>query len=423
MGARPSSRRRRFGSLAEKQRFIYETADLVASADYDGNLEEQVRSYLNDVGYEVDPSVERAVVDVIRGRLSGFGPLTPLMLDDEVRDIAVNAPDEIWTLRSDGWRREKDISFGSRDELIEIMTRLVAETGIGMSLTKSEPVIDARLKNGGPRICAAIPPATEEPQLTIRKYRAQHLTFVDLVKTKPPSLSVDMAALLFACVRARLNIIVSGGTGSGKTTLLAALLSLVPADQRLILIEDTPEITIETSSGERPNLVRLLSDRNDPRRDPDAMLRASLRMSPDRIVVGEVRGGEALTMLQAMNTGHEGSMSTIHANSTADVLSRIETLAMMSKIELPYAAIKGQIAAALDVLVHVARIPVTGQHVVSEIAEVLWNEAEQRPVVRPIFVRFSDSSFRALNKPSFYARLEPFLPKNMSTFLSLENKT
>jgi pilus assembly protein CpaF len=278
------------------------------------------------------------------GSAMALGPFGSLLTDPEVRDIAVNGIDDIWVMRSGNWE-PADLRFSSEDELRATVDRLVASTGRSVALTREDPIVDGRITGGTrPRISAIIPPASDgSPLLTIRVYRSRYLPFEELIRRG--SMTPEMGVFLQAAIRARLNIIVSGGTGSGKTTMLGSILGRVPANERLVLIEDTPEITLYAESASaseersdewgsyrvpaatpRRNAPRLLTDRV---RDADAMVRTSLRMSPDRIVVGEVRGKEALSMLQAMNTGHEGSISTIHANAPVDVVSRLETLALV----------------------------------------------------------------------------------------------
>jgi pilus assembly protein CpaF len=392
-------------SATDIDQLAAEYASAIVLSGFDATNEDDVAAYLAEHGI-ADRRLTAKIVALTRGRIAGFGPLTPLMFDDEVRDIAVNGPDDVWALRPSGWEPVPSIRFGSTGELMEITTRLVAATGVGIALTRETPVVDARLKDGGPRICAAIPPATDGgPKLTIRKYRRQRLSLKEYVESG--AMSVEMAAILFAAVRARLNLLISGGTGSGKTTLLAALLDIIPPTERLVLIEDTRELPVDSVDGERWNVVPLIAERNG-RLSAAEQLKNSLRMSPDRIIVGEVRGGEALVMLQAMNTGHEGSMSSIHANGAAEALIRLETLAMMSGIELPLMAIRGQIAAAIDLVVHVARNHASGRYTVVEMAEVVWGE--QGPVAEPIFLRSSDGTFHALRRPTFYPRLLPHLP-------------
>jgi pilus assembly protein CpaF len=368
------------------------------------------------------------------GSAMALGPFGSLLTDPEVRDIAVNGIDDIWVMRGGTWE-PAGLRFSSEDELRATVDRLVAATGRSVALTREDPIVDGRIAGGArPRISAIIPPAADGSLLlTIRVYRSRYLPFEELIRRG--SMTPDMGIFLQAAIRARLNIIVSGGTGSGKTTMLGSILGRVPNNERLVLIEDTPEITLyaespsvsEERSDEwgdyrvpaatpRRNAPRLLTDRV---RDADAMVRTSLRMSPDRIVVGEVRGKEALSMLQAMNTGHEGSISTIHANAPVDVVSRLETLALAATDNLPYGAIRAQIAAAIDLVVHVARTR-GGRHLVTEIAEV--RPGVSGPEVATIF-RHGEANIAAMRAgaahrpetrplPATLARLEDAWPQS-----------
>jgi pilus assembly protein CpaF len=365
--------------------------------------------------------------------VAALGPFAALLADPEIRDIAVNAINDVWMLRGGAWE-PAPVTFASADELRAVMDRLVSSTGRSIALTREDPIVDGRLAGGTrPRICAVIPPASDTgPLLTIRVYRSRYLPFEELIRAG--SMSPEMAIFLQSAIRARLNLIVSGGTGSGKTTMLGSILGQVPADERIVVIEDTPEIALYAEGNEfetrrdklgeyrvrtarqRRNAPRLLTDRT---RDSEAMLRASLRMSPDRIVVGEVRGREALAMLQAMNTGHEGSISTIHANAPVDVISRLETLALGASENLPYGAIRAQIAAAIDIIVHVARTR-GGRHLITEIAEV--TTGPNGPEVRTIF-RHGEANAAAMERGAAHlpettpsvatlARLEAVWPSN-----------
>lgn len=357
-----------------------------------------------------DPRLVELVMTARDGdsSVAALAPFATLLADPEIRDIAINAINDIWMLRGGSWE-PAPISFASADELRGVMDRLVSSTGRSIALTREDPIVDGRLAGGTrPRICAIIPPASDSgPLLTIRVYRSRYLPFEELIRAG--SMSPEMALFIQSAIRARLNLIVSGGTGSGKTTMLGSILGQVPAEERIVVIEDTPEIALYTEGDEtelrhdtlgdyqvrqsrpRRNAPRLLTDRT---RDSEAMLRASLRMSPDRIVVGEVRGREALAMLQAMNTGHEGSISTIHANAPVDVISRLETLALGASENLPYGAIRAQIAAAIDIVVHVARTR-GGRHLITEIAEV--SPGASGPEVRTIF-RHGEANAAAMER-------------------------
>jgi pilus assembly protein CpaF len=394
---------------AQRAEIARRITDELADVD-ESHFAQAVESALEERELEHDRDLAEQILSIRHAVApsNATGPFTSLLSDPEVRDIAVNAPDDIWVFRNGAWEPVA-LRFSSHDELRAVLDRLVYSTGRSVALTREDPIVDGRLTSGSrPRISAIIPPASDSSALlTIRVYRQRYLPFEELIRKG--AMSPEMAAYLQASIRARLNIIVSGGTGSGKTTVLGSILGRVPANERILVIEDTPEISLFAESateteerreqGEsylvplatpRRNAPRLLTDKS---RDADAMVRASLRMAPDRIVVGEVRGKEALSMLAAMNTGHEGSISTIHANAPADVVSRLETLALGASENLPYSAIRAQIASALDVIVHVARTR-GGRHLITEIAEVRAGLAG--PEVVTIF-RHNEANIAAIN--------------------------
>ncbi len=292
----------------------------------------------------------KRLIKEVQDDVLGFGPLEPLLADKGVTEIMVNGPDRVYIERG-GQLSAAGVSFTDEEHLRRVIERIV--TRVGRRIDESSPLVDARLEDGS-RVNAIIPPlAFSGSTLTIRKFSHDALSVADLIGLG--TLSPEMAELLQACVNARLNIIISGGTGTGKTTLLNVLSSFIPDGERIITIEDAAELKLQ-----QEHLVRLES------RPPNVegkgevtirdLVRNALRMRPDRIVVGEVRGAEALDMLQAMNTGHDGSLSTVHANSPRDALSRLETLVLMAGMDLPLRAIREQIAAAVDVVVHLGRL-------------------------------------------------------------------
>lgn len=287
--------------------------------------------------------VQRIVDDAL-----GLGVLEPLLADESVTEVMVNGPHDVFVERN-GRLERVPTRFASEDQLYQTIDRIVST--VNRRVDESSPMVDARLPTGE-RVNVIIPPlALDGPTLTIRRFPAPY-RLPELISKG--SLDERTAALLGACVRARLNIVVSGGTGSGKTTFLNALSGLLPEDERIVTIEDAAELQLQ-----QPHVVRLESrPANVERRGAVSirdLVRNSLRMRPDRIVVGEVRGGEALDMLQAMNTGHDGSLATVHANSAFDALGRLETLASMSEIELPAVTLRDQINSAIDVLVQLER--------------------------------------------------------------------
>jgi pilus assembly protein CpaF len=302
--------------------------------------------------------------DVLR-----HGPIEPFLVDPTVSEIMVNGLRPIWVER-DGRLHSTTARFSSEAQLRHVIDRIVGR--IGRRVDESTPMVDGRLPDGS-RINAVLPPlAVDGPSLTVRKFTARSFTTDDLVNhhTATP----EVVALLSACVQAKLNILVSGGTGTGKTTLLNLLSSFVPDGERIVTIEDSCELSLR-----HENLVRLESRpaNVEGRGEVTArgLLRNALRMRPDRIIVGEVRGGEALDMLQAMNTGHDGSLSTLHANSPRDALSRVETMVLMAGMDLPIRAIREQVASAVDLIVHLVRLH-DGTRRISQLVEVNGMEGE-----------------------------------------------
>ncbi len=299
----------------------------------------------------------------------GYGPIERFLNDPTVTEVMVNAGNPIYIERG-GRLHKTDARFGSEARLRLVIERIVS--AIGRRIDESSPMVDARLADGS-RVNAIIPPlAIDGPALTIRKFAKTRLSLDDLVGFG--TLAPEAAEFLTACVRGRLNIIVSGGTGTGKTTLLNVLSSMIGNDERIVTIEDAAELQLD-----QEHLIRLESrPANLEGRGEVAirdLVRNALRMRPDRIIVGEVRGAEAIDMLQAMNTGHEGSLSTLHANSPRDALSRIETMSLMAGIELPLKAIRDQTASALDLIVHLSRLR-DGSRRVTQISEIVGSEGD-----------------------------------------------
>jgi len=299
----------------------------------------------------------------------GYGPLEPLLRDDSVSEVMVNAHDQIFVER-EGRLERTDTSFVDDAHVMRIIDKIVSQ--IGRRIDESSPMVDARLPDGS-RVNAIIPPLSlKGPTLTIRKFARDPYTMDDLITFG--SLNPQAAQFLAACVRGKLNVLISGGTGTGKTTMLNALSSFVPSDERIVTIEDAAELQLQqehviTLESRPPNIEGMGEVRIRE------LVRNALRMRPDRIIVGEVRGAETLDMLQAMNTGHEGSLTTIHANTPRDALSRLETLVMSAGVELPHRAIREQIASAFDVLVQITRL-VDGSRRVTHITEVLRMESD-----------------------------------------------
>ena len=299
----------------------------------------------------------------------GHGPLERLLADDSVTEIMVNGPDDVWVERQ-GRLYQTTVRFIDESHLRRIINKIVAQ--VGRRIDEASPLVDARLPDGS-RVNAVIPPLSlSGPLVTIRKFSKKRLDMNDLVKLG--TLNTETVEFLQRCVLAELNILVSGGTGSGKTTLLNALSTAIPDHDRIVTIEDAAELRLN-----QRHVLRLEARPKNIEGQGEipirTLVRNSLRMRPDRIIVGEVRGPEALDMLQAMNTGHDGSLSTIHANSPRDALARVETMVLMTGYDLPIRAIRGQVASALDMIVHLERLE-DGSRRVTAISEVQRMESD-----------------------------------------------
>ena len=328
-----------------------------------GDLEDEVTSLVDRIlsakDLRISVAERRAFVTDVISDILGYGALDELLADPEVTEVMCNDFDEIWVER-DGIVERTDVAFSDRDQYRNVIQRIVS--AVGRRVDESSPMVDARLPDGS-RVNVVVPPlSVHGPCLTIRRFAEDPYTVSDLINFG--SLSDDLAVVLEACVRGKLNVLVSGGTASGKTTLLNVLSRFIPDHERIITVEDAAELQLQ-----QPHVVTLearpanAEGRGEvPIRE---LVRNTLRMRPDRIVVGECRGGEALDMLQAMNTGHDGSLTTLHANSPRDSLSRLEMLVLMAGVELPEKAIREMIAAAVDVIVQVTRLPDGSRKVVS----------------------------------------------------------
>jgi pilus assembly protein CpaF len=299
----------------------------------------------------------------------GHGPLERLLADDSVTEIMVNGPYDVWVERQ-GRLYETTVRFTDESHLRRIINKIVAQ--VGRRVDESSPMVDARLPDGS-RVNAVIPPLSlTGPLLTIRKFSKKRLDMTDLIRLG--TLTTETVEFLQRCVLAELNILISGGTGSGKTTLLNALSTAVPDSDRIVTIEDAAELRLN-----QRHVLRLEARPKNIEGEGEIaireLVRNSLRMRPDRIIVGEVRGAEALDMLQAMNTGHDGSLSTIHANTPRDALSRVETMVLMAGYDLPVRAIRQQVASALDLIVHLERLE-DGTRRVTAVTEVQRMESD-----------------------------------------------
>jgi pilus assembly protein CpaF len=309
------------------------------------------------------------LVDEIADDILGHGPLERPLADEAVTEIMINGPYDIWVERS-GRLHHTPIRFTDESHLRRIINKIVAQ--VGRRIDESSPMVDARLPDGS-RVNAVLPPLSlSGPLVTIRKFSKRRLGLNDMIALG--TLTKDAVAFIEACVKAELNILVSGGTGSGKTTLLNAMSTTIPNEDRIVTIEDAAELRLN-----QRHVLRLEARPKNIEGEGEipirALVRNSLRMRPDRIIVGEVRGAEALDMLQAMNTGHDGSLSTIHANAPRDALARVETMVLMAGYDLPVQAIRQQVASALDLIVHLARLQ-DGSRRVTAITEVQRMESE-----------------------------------------------
>ncbi len=334
-------------------------------------LREQVAGHLQEAyaaaQVRLTPHVREALLQEILNELTGFGPIQPLLDDATVSEVMVNGPQAVFAERK-GRIELTEVRFEDDAHVLRIIDRIVSP--LGRRVDSDSPLVDARLPDGS-RVNAVVPPiAIDGPSITIRKFGDKKLTIDDLIAFG--SLTAEMAEFLRACVVARLNVVVSGGTGAGKTTLLNVLSNFIPDHDRVVTIEDSAELKLV-----QPNLVRLEA------RPPNVegknavtirdLVKNALRMRPERIVIGEVRGGEALDMLQAMNTGHDGSLTTLHANTPRDAISRLETMALMSGLDLPQQVVREQIAAAVDLIVQQARLT-DGSRRVTAVTEVAGME-------------------------------------------------
>jgi len=352
--------------------------DLSNQVEVRQQIEELFAKIADEEGLALTRAERVRMLEQITDEILGLGPLEPLLRDETLTEVMVNGPQQIYIER-EGRLELTNVTFQNDEHVMKVIQRIIAP--IGRRIDESSPMVDARLPDGS-RVNAIIPPLSlVGPVITIRKFSATPFTVNDLVRfgTATP----EMFEFLEACVKARLNIFVSGGTGSGKTTTLNILSSFIPDDERIVTIEDAAELQL------RQEHVVTLESRPANIEGKGAiaireLVRNSLRMRPDRIVVGECRSAEALDMLQAMNTGHDGSMSTGHANSPRDMLSRLETMVMMTGMELPLRAIREQIASAVDVIVHQSRMK-DGSRRITHITEVQGMEGDV-VVMQDIFV-------------------------------------
>jgi pilus assembly protein CpaF len=331
---------------------------------------EELERLIREENLPLNDVEQRQMVTSVTNDILGYGPIEPLLEDDSVSEVMVNGTDAIFIER-EGQIVLTDIRFRTESHLRQVISRIV--TSVGRRIDESSPMVDARLPDGS-RVNAIVQPlAVDGPSLTIRKFMRTGLSATDLIDRR--SITPEAIAFLQGAVRGKLNILVSGGTGTGKTTFLNMLSGFIPDDERIVTIEDAVELKLR-----QRNLIRL--ECRPPNLEGAGevtsrdLLRNSLRMRPDRIVIGECRGAEALDMLQAMNTGHDGSLTTLHANAPREATSRLETMVMFAGYDLPARAIREQMAAAIDVIIQLERVT-GGRRMVTSITEVTGLEADQ----------------------------------------------
>jgi pilus assembly protein CpaF len=372
LGAMPARESFREAKYRVQNRLINELdpkLDLSNQVEVRRQIEELFGKIADEEGLALTRAERVRMLEQITDEILGLGPLEPLLRDETITEVMVNGPQQVYIER-EGLLEMTNVTFQNDEHVMKIIQRIIAP--IGRRIDESSPMVDARLADGS-RVNAIIPPLSlVGPVLTIRKFAATPFTVDDLIRfgTATP----EMFEFLEACVKARLNIFVSGGTGSGKTTMLNILSSFIPDDERIVTIEDAAELQL------RQEHVITLESRPANIEGKGAipireLVRNALRMRPDRIVVGECRSGEALDMLQAMNTGHDGSMSTGHANAPRDMLARLETMVLMAGMDLPLKAIREQIASAVDLIVHQNRLK-DGTRKIVNITEVQGMEGD-----------------------------------------------
>lgn len=341
-------------------------------------IEEVFNQVLEDEHLLYNHETRNQILKLVIADIVGYGPIEPLLEDPDITEIMVNGPSQVYVERY-GLLKPTTVRFENESHLMRVIDRIVSP--IGRRVDESSPMVDARLPNGF-RVNATIPPLSlDGATLTIRKFATRPFEVQDLISNG--TLSIALANFLKACVEARINMVVSGGTGTGKTTFLNVLSSFIPEGERVITIEDTAELQLN-----QPHVVRLEKRPPNIEGKGEISIRQlvinALRMRPDRIVVGECRGGEAVDMLQAMNTGHDGSMTTIHANSPRDALRRIETMVMMAGMDLPLRAIREQVASSMELIVQLERMK-DGTRKIVKVSEVQGLESDT-VVMQDLFI-------------------------------------
>jgi pilus assembly protein CpaF len=353
---------------------LFETLDVSRLESLEQNMAstkvtQAITDILNEEGRLLTDADRARLVEEIKNELLGLGPLEPLLWDDDVSDILVNGPNQVYVERQ-GKLYLTDVRFNDDQHLMLIIDRIVSQ--VGRRVDEASPMVDARLADGS-RINAIIPPlALDGPSLSIRRFGKKRYTIDDLIDKE--TLTADAVEFLQAIVKARLNVLVCGGTGSGKTTMLNCMSAFIPVDERIVTIEDSAELVLQ-----QPHVVRLETRPSNVEGKGEVtqreLVKNCLRMRPDRIIVGEVRGGEVFDMLQAMSTGHDGSIATVHANTPRDAIQRLEMMMLLSGASIPQRAMRQQIASALNMVVHVSRLS-DGSRKVMKIAEITGMEGE-----------------------------------------------
>jgi pilus assembly protein CpaF len=338
-----------------------------------GDKTEFMKQRLNEVYAQVKVNlpedIRKQIFHDILDELTGYGPIQPLLEDSDISEVMVNGPKKVF-VEKNGKLIKSPITFDDDDHVLRIIDRIILP--LGRRVDADSPTVDARLPDGS-RVNAVIPPvAIDGPSITIRKFKKDKLSVEQLVKFG--SLTPNMGEFIKACVLAHLNIVISGGTGSGKTTLLNVLSGFIPEAERIVTIEDAAELQLQQDHVLRMETKVANVDGKGAVTIRD-LVRNSLRMRPDRIIVGECRGGEALDMLQAMNTGHDGSLTTLHANTPRDALSRLETMVMMAGMDLPLKVVRQQVSSAIDLIIQQTRLK-DGSRKVTQITEVVGMEGD-----------------------------------------------
>lgn len=350
-------------------------------------VDEVILEYGNEKGLSVREKyrLQKEIYDSIRG----LDILEELLEDKNITEIMINGPDNIF-IEKDGRIEKYNNRFSSKEKLVDIIQQIVS--GVNRRINESSPIVDSRLSDGSRVNVVLNPVAINGPVVTIRKFPEYSITMKKLIEIG--SISLNVADFLKLLVNAKYNIFISGGTGSGKTTFLNVLSNYIPGDERIITIEDSAELQIQSVDNLVRMEVRQANDEGENGIDIRALIKSSLRMRPDRIIVGEVRGAEALDMLQAMNTGHDGSLSTGHGNSPKDMLNRLETMVLMG-VDMPLKAIKSQIASGIDIIVHLGRLRDRTRKVL-EIVEITGFNGEE--ILTNTIYRFEEDNIEGTNK-------------------------